>query len=109
MEPIQAQPPGMALMESKVKLLLDMHNKKLDSKFVEMQDTITALAQELQQTKAQLGKFQEQKAGKVVQVVKETQQALPPAQEKKEELHPKRGGFQPGDIQIDKVFYCGSG
>ena len=105
MEPIQPEPQGSALIESRVKLLLDMHNKKIDSRFLEMRDTLTALAQELQRTKAELGKFSETKAGKVVKVVHETQKSLP----EKEKKHPKVGDYSPGDIQIDKVFYCGSG
>jgi FtsZ-binding cell division protein ZapB len=94
---------GSAIIESRVNLLLDMHNKKIESNFTMMRDTISALAMEIEKLKFELKKFADSKA-KVVQVVQETQKAL-----KTEEKapHPRQGNYQPGDVAIDKMFYFG--
>ncbi|HSU72498.1 MAG TPA: hypothetical protein VLJ21_01465 [Candidatus Binatia bacterium] len=95
---------GSALIESRVNLLLDMHNKKIESTFLVMKDTISALAMEIEKLKFELKKFSDTKAHKVVHVVQETQKAL-----KTEEKapHPRQGNYQPGDVAIDKMFYFG--
>ena len=95
---------GGALIESRVNLLLDMHNKKIESQFLTMRDTLSALAMEIEKLKFELKKFSDTKAHKVVQVVQETQKSL-----KTEEkvAHPRQGNYQPGDVAIDKMFYFG--
>jgi ElaB/YqjD/DUF883 family membrane-anchored ribosome-binding protein len=94
---------GSALIESRVNLLLDMHNKKIESNFMMMKDTISALAMEIEKLKFELKKFADSKA-KVVQVVQETQKSLKPEEKAP---HPRQGNYQPGDVAIDKMFYFG--
>ena len=102
MEAVQVQ--GSALVESRVNLLLDMHNKKIESRFTSVKDTIAALAMEIERLKFELKKFSETKAHKVVQVVQETQKAL---KTEDKTPHPRQGNYQPGDVAIDKMFYFG--
>jgi len=96
--------PGSALIESRVNLMLDMHSKKIDSQFLTMRDTISALAMEIEKLKFELKKFSDTKAHKVVQVVQETQKSL---KTEDKTPHPRQGNFQPGDVAIDKMFYFG--
>lgn len=98
------QVPGSAMIESRVSLMLDMNNKKVDAQIVTMKDTIAALAMEIERLKFELKKFSENKAHKVVQVVQETQKSLK-AEEKAP--HPRQGNYAPGDVDIGKVFYFG--
>lgn len=94
---------GSAIIESRVNLLLDMHNKKIESNFLTMRDTISALAMEIEKLKFELKKFSDSKA-KVVQVVQETQKSL---KTEEKAAHPRQGNYAPGDVAIDKMFYYG--
>ncbi|MBI4145349.1 hypothetical protein HY493_04050 [Candidatus Woesearchaeota archaeon] len=98
------QVPGTAMIESRVNLMLDMHSKRIEQQFTTMKDTISALAMELERMKLELRRFSDTKAHKVVQVVQETQKSL-----KTEEKapHPRQGNYQPGDVDIGKMFYFG--
>ena len=96
--------PGSALIESRVNLMLDMHNKKIESNFITMRDTISALAMEIEKLKFELKKFSDNKAHKVVQVVQETQKSL---KTEEKTAHPRQGNYSPGDVAIDKMFYYG--
>lgn len=99
-ESVQVQ--GSAIIESRVNLLLDMNNKKIETQFQTMKDTISVLAMELEKMKFELKKFQDSKQ-KVVQVVQETQKTI----KEEKAMHPRQGNYQPGDVAIDKMFYFG--
>ena len=98
------QVAGSAMIESRVNLMLDMNNKKVDSQIVTMKDTIAALAMEIEKLKFELKKFSDQKAHKVVQVVQETQKSL---QTEAKAPHPRQGNFTSNDVDIGKMFYFG--
>ena len=97
------QVPGSAMIESKVGLMLDMHNRKIEGNIQMMKDTISALAMEIERMKFELKKFQDSKQ-KVVQVVQETQKAL---KTEEKAMHPRQGNYGPSDVAIDKMFYFG--
>lgn len=101
---MEIEQPGSALIESRVNLMLEMNNKRLEQKFTSMSDTISALAVEIDRLKGELQNFSETKARKVVHVVQEKQKALKTEQQTP---HPKQGKFTPSDVSMDKMFYYG--
>ena len=101
---MEIQPQGSAIIESKVNILLDMNNRRIDQQFTTMKDTISALAGEIDKLKLDLQNFSETKASKIVQVVHEKQKAL---NTEDKSPHPKQGSFTPEDVAMEKMFYFG--
>lgn len=93
------------LLERKYQLMLDMNNKKFEQTIVILQQQISSLNTELNKLKTQIDTQPQHVHPPEPKITQPTQQ--PNIQEQKKDQHPRQGGFAPGDISIEKMFYFG--
>ena len=86
------------LAETKLKLMLDMNNKKYSQEISLLRSALGTLAQEVEGLKSQLVKLSEQ-VPKEKQVPLKTEPKVP---------HPRQGNVTPDDVDLRKMFYFGT-
>ena len=86
------------LAETKLKLMLDMNNKKYSQEISLLRSALGTLAQEVEGLKSQLVKLSEQ-VPKEKQVPLKTEPKVP---------HPRQGNVTPDDVDLRKMFYFGN-
>ena len=113
------------LAERQYKLLLEMNNKRFENAITALQNTINTLAQEITRLKIDISVLstktssqtnsqtaaqqnaQKQESESAKQNSSARNNSEKPKEEQKKENHPRQGGFTPGDISIEKMFYFG--
>lgn len=97
------------LAERQYKLLLEMNNKKFEDAINTLQNTINNLSQEITRLKIDINLLSTRTASQTTQTTtqQEAKTEEKPKEEQKKEPHPRQGGFVPGDVSIEKMFYFG--
>ncbi|OYT31190.1 hypothetical protein DRJ22_02460 [Candidatus Woesearchaeota archaeon] len=86
------------LFEQKIKLLLEMQEKKTEQNLSLIRAALKKLAEELDMVKEQLSKVKEQQP-------KERQEELKTTTKKE---NPRQGNYSSADVDIQKMFYYGN-
>jgi len=87
-----------SLSEHRFELLLEQQRLKYEQELGLLRSALGVLSNEFEVLKSEVRKFSE------VPKVKERQE---PLKTEPKVAHPRQGDFKPGDIDIQKMFYCG--
>ncbi|GEM_PF-1644136 len=106
METMQEQSKPSALQERRFELLLEMNNHKYDQELSALKLVLSAMSTQLEQMRLELKTLNE----------RQLQSGTPKKLDKQEMLktevkepHPRQGNYKPGDIDMQKMFYYGTG
>ncbi len=102
MDQLMQSNSGDYLIQKQFEIMLDINNKKFTAEIQNLKQTITTLNQEIVQIKKQL---QQSRYAEKRQSLPETKAEIQDTN--KEPLRPRYGDFKPGDISVNKFFYCG--
>jgi len=87
------------LAERRFELILEQNNRKYEQELGLLRSAVNSLAMQLEGLKSELMKIHEAPRPK--------EQQVPLKTEPKEE-HPRQGKFTSSDVDIQKMFYCGT-
>ncbi|MBU0615106.1 MAG: hypothetical protein KJ601_03355 [Nanoarchaeota archaeon] len=95
--------------EDKYRMLIERVSNRVDDELDKMKQQMLIMIKEIEKNTAVIAELK----NRPVQTVHQAPARKPDVQteikaEKKEENHPRQGAFKPGDVDVNKIFYCGN-